>query len=284
MRSALRKLFALALILVLTVGAMPTAKATGDEKWVDNVLTRDPMDALGIGLDTIASVTFLDTTEDAPKYCWYMGTGAVRSVLGWVKWDMGYAHVYLAADGGINGEKSAAGLFKDCKNLTEVNFNGAYHTERCLSMKEMFHGCASLREVDLSGLDTSQVESMYGMFRGCTSLTELDVSGFDTSSVTSMYTMFSTCTHLTELDLSGFDTSRVTSIGFMFSACRRLEKVDVAGFDTGNVINMEGVFRWCDEIRDLDLSGWDISSVQKYSDFMDDGAHVNGRPWTEFFG
>ena len=283
MKNAMRKIVTMVLVLILTATMLPTARAAGNEEWTNNVLTSDPLGTFDIKLSKIASVTFLDSTENAPRNRWHMGAGSSRSVLGWIEWNDGYADVYFAADGGINAEKCAVGLFQGCENLVEIDFNDAFHTEHCTSMQDMFYGCASLRELDLSSFDTSNVESMYGMFRDCASLKELDVSSFDTSNVKTMYTMFSTCTHLTELDLSGFDTGKVTNMGFMFSACRRLEDVDVSGFDTAKVTNMEGMFRWCDEIEDLDLKDWNISRVRNYTGFMNDGMHINGRPWIEFF-
>lgn len=254
----LTRTLALALALILTVGAFPTAKAAGNEDWMNNVLTTNPWEALNIKPEKIGSVTFLDDTSSAPRRgCWYMGSGASRSVLGWVQWNGGYADVYFAADGGVNAEKCANGLFKGCENLVEINFNGAFHTDHCTSMKEMFRDCKSLKY--------------------------LDVSDFNTSNVTSMYAMFSTCTQLKELDVSGFDTSKVTNMGYMFSACRKLEEIDVSGFNTAKVSNMEGMFRWCDVIDDLELNSWNISRVRSYDNFMNPGMHINGRPWIEFF-
>ena len=254
----LTRTLALALALILTVGAFPTAKAAGNEDWMNNVLTTNPWEALSIKPEKIGSVTFLDDTSSAPRRgCWYMGAGASRSVLGWVQWNGGYADVYFAADGGVNAEKCANGLFKGCENLVEINFNGAFHTDHCTSMKEMFRDCKSLKY--------------------------LDVSDFNTSNVTSMYAMFSTCTQLKELDVSGFDTSKVTNMGYMFSACRKLEEIDVSGFNTAKVSNMEGMFRWCDVIDDLELNSWNISRVRCYDNFMNPGMHINGRPWIEFF-
>ena len=254
----LPRTLALALALILTVGAFPTAKAAGNEDWMNNVLTTNPWEALNIKPEKIGSVTFLDDTSSAPRRgCWYMGAGASCSVLGWVQWNGGYADVYFAADGGVNAEKCANGLFKGCENLVEINFNGAFHTDHCTSMKEMFRDCKSLKY--------------------------LDVTDFNTSNVTSMYAMFSTCTQLKELDVSGFDTAKVTNMGYMFSACRKLEYIDVSGFNTAKVTNMEGMFRWCDVIDDLELNSWNISRVRSYDNFMNPGMHINGRPWIEFF-
>ena len=83
--------------------------------------------------------------------------------------------------------------------------------------------CESLlKQLDVSGWDTSKVTKMLSMFRQCYNLTTLDVSGWDTSSVTSMNLMFYNCRSLTALDVSGWDTSKVTNIGGMFNVCQKL--------------------------------------------------------------
>ena len=51
-------------------------------------------------------------------------------------------------------------------------------------MRGMFQSCASLRSLDLSGLDTSRVTDMEDMFSICLSLSSLDLSPLDTSQVT----------------------------------------------------------------------------------------------------
>ncbi|MCF0260733.1 MAG: InlB B-repeat-containing protein, partial [Erysipelotrichaceae bacterium] len=50
-------------------------------------------------------------------------------------------------------------------------------------MAEMFAGCSSLKELDLSGFDTSTTTSMAEMFAGCSSLEKLDLSSFNTSGI-----------------------------------------------------------------------------------------------------
>ena len=108
----------------------------------------------------------------------------------------------------------------------------------------MFYECYSLKELDVSGFDTSKVTNMSEMFCSC-SLKELDVSGFDTSKVTNMSKMFMCCGSLTELDVSGFDTSNVTKMDWMFYQCSSLKELDVSGFDTSNVTNMGKMFSNC---------------------------------------
>ena len=262
----------------------PYGKTTNQEdRWKSNLMTTNPMKALGIKKKLVRSVTFLDSTEAAPKKPWYMGKGSSPRVLGWVEWVDAKAEVYFAADGGINGELCTEDMFAEYPQLEEIHFNGAFHTEEATSMKNMFYKCEKLNYVDVETLNTSNVTSMHQMFRGCFELEELDLSNFDTSNVTTMYCMFSTCYSLKELDLSSFDTSKVTNMSYMFSACRELEDVNVSSFNTAKVTNMEGTFRWCYALYDLDLSNWDVRRVTNYSGFMDDGSRICGKPWKQFF-
>jgi surface protein len=73
-----------------------------------------------------------------------------------------------------------------------------------------------LKELDVSGIDTSNVKNMRRMFYNCSKLSILDVSNFNTSKVTDMSGMFYGCSNLTSLDLSSFDTSNIADISEMF--------------------------------------------------------------------
>lgn len=275
---------AAALVLVLLIGALgvPVFAAEND-KWKSNLLTTDPLGVFGFEKELIGSVTFLDDLSGAPKYSWNMGKGSSSRVKGWVVWQDGLASIYIAANGGVNGELCTESMFEDCTNLEEVCFGGAFHTETAKYMNNMFYNCHSLKNVDTENLDTSKVTTMHQMFRDCHALEELDTSSFDTSKVTSMYCMFSKCYSLEELNLQNFNTSKVTNMGYMFSACRSLEKVNVSKFDTAKVSNMEGMFRWCDILEEPDLSGWNVSRVKNHFGFMNEGMTIAGNPWEEFF-
>ena len=63
----------------------------------------------------------------------------------------------------------------------------------------MFHGCSSLKELNLSNFNTNNVTNMRFMFDGCSSLKELNLNNFNTNNVTSMFGMFGGC--LDELKL-----------------------------------------------------------------------------------
>jgi len=244
------------------------------------------VDALGVfdnNKKLFTSVTFLDSTRDAPEKPYYLGRGATPSVLGWVTWNGSGYDAVIAAEGGINASQCCDGLFKDCTGLRSIDFGGAFHTDETRIMQDMFLNCESLESLDVSELRTSSAESMYQMFRGCKSLETLDIRNFDTSSVKYMYGMFSTCANLRELQLGNFDTSNVDNMGIMFSACHQLRSLDVSTFDTSRVWNMEMMFCYCENLEDLDLRNWEIGKVTNHSMFLNQGKTINGRPWEEFF-
>ena len=121
----------------------------------------------------------------------------------------------------------------DISNLNTININ---------RMSYMFNNCSNLTSLDLKNFNTSNVTQMDSMFANCESLTSLDVSSFDTSNVLYMSDMFNRCTNLTSLDLSNFNTSNVTTMNKMFQYCANLKELDVSSFDTSKVTNMSYMF------------------------------------------
>ena len=132
----------------------------------------------------------------------------------------------------------------------------------------LFKNYRKVKEIDVSGFDTSKVTDMSSMFRLCTSVTSLDVSGFDTSRVSDMSCMFNECNALTSLDVSKFDTSYVYTMDNMFSGCRALTSLDVHGFDTSSVSFMEEMFYHCESLKTVDISGFDASSVIEFPSML----------------
>lgn len=219
----------------------------------------------------IKSVTFLDSLKDAGPDSWDVSQNRDGSVLAWTVpngdvsiWkDSDYViedayDLYIAAEGGINGKYSNR-LFNGFQNMESVTFNRCFHTDYAESMEYMFAGCYSLKELDVSELQTSRVRNMRCMFQNC-DVAELDVSGFDTSNVEDMGSMFNQCSNLTALDLSSFDTSKVVSMQDMFCLCSSLTRLDISSFQTSNVRDMSFMFSYV-ELTQLDLSHFDTAQV-----------------------
>ncbi len=182
--------------------------------------------------------------------------------------------------------------------LTNITFGDKFVTNEVTNMRSMFSGCSSLKSLDLSGFNTSNVGSdvtggMDSMFSGCSSLTSLDLSKFDTKHITNMSEMFDGCSGLTNLDVSNFNTIKVTNMEKMFSNCSSLKSLDLSGFNTSNVgeggygnmrsmfsgcsgltsltfgknfdtrhvMDMSNMFSGCSSLNSLDLSGFNTGSV-----------------------
>ena len=133
------------------------------------------------------------------------------------------------------------------KGNTEFFNKSSYYGYPVISLYGCFEDYKD-EEINIRGMDTSNVTSMREMFSYCESLTTLDVSNFDTSNVTDMSCMFYECKSLTTLGLSHFDTSNVTEMWSMFYCCHSLTSLDVSNFNISNVIYMMDMFYGCDSL------------------------------------
>ncbi len=159
-------------------------------------------------------------------------------------------------------------------NVTEINGMDILDTSKVISMKGMFLNACSLKTVDISGFNTSNVSDMSFMFASTVSanemsFTELDVSNWDTSSVTTMDRMFQLCSSLEELNVSGWNTSKVTTMSGMFQRCKSLHTLDVSNWDTSSVENLSFMFH-CENmpLGTIDVSKWDVSKVRTFDHFI----------------
>ncbi len=160
----------------------------------------------------------------------------------------------------IVGDTAMHLMFKGCGSLVDLDLSGL-DTSNITNMEGMFDGCSSLINLNLGNWNTSKVKSMRLMFNNCSSLTNLNIRSFDTSNVTNMDYMFYNCSSLIKLDLSSFDTNKVTNMSYMFYQCKSLTKLDVSQFDTGQVTDMSYMFCYCEKLSLLDVSNLDTSNV-----------------------
>ena len=170
-------------------------------------------------------------------------------------------NLYIVSDAPIFAPSSCTGMFREFKNLVQINFNNNFNTSKVTNMSWMFFKCSSLTTLDLSSFNTSNVTNMWQMFASCSSLTSLNLGNFNTSKITDMSDMFNSCSSLTNLDLSHFNTSKVTDMSNMFRNCSSLISLDLSGFNTSKVTDMRYMFCGCSSLTNLDLSGFNTSNV-----------------------
>ncbi len=177
-----------------------------------------------------------------------------------------YAFTSVEIKGNV-APKSTASWFKKCESVKNIDLSGLDASE-VTDMSNMFYGCTSLETIEFSNssatpkFNTSKVTDMAYMFYNCVGLASLDLSVFDTSNTTNMMLMFSGCSHLEAITFSDtFDTSNVTNMQRMFQMCSSLKTIDLSGFNTSNVEDMFCMFYGCTNLNSLDLSSFDMTNV-----------------------
>lgn len=107
------------------------------------------------------------------------------------------------------------------------------------------------------------------MFSLCRRLTELDLSGIDTSEVTSMNSTFAQISvsenpnPITTLDLSNFNTAKVTDFRSMFSNNDALQSLNLSSFtlSSGLLIRTSSMFYNCTSLTHIDIRSMILSNI-----------------------
>ena len=140
--------------------------------------------------------------------------------------------------------RSTHDMFTYCSSLKSIDFS-YFNSSQVKDMGFMFYDCSSLKSIDLAPLDTSNVTNMNGLFLKCTSLESINVSSFNTSNVINMNNMFGYCKSLKSIDLSSFNTKSVNNMGLMFISCSSLISIDLSSFDISNCCEIGKIFSDC---------------------------------------
>lgn len=229
--------------------------------WDDDGIYQGTVLGSKISRANIASVTFQDTLDNAPRMtsdrhadaedmqgtAWDVSEEQDGSVLAWIEQSAageGMYDLFIGAQGGVKGQDCTE-LFAGYVNTADIDFNNSFDTSQVTSMQSMFAECMELTQLDVSSFDTGRVTDMSTMFAVCVGLTQLDLDEFDTGKVTDMSTMFAFCVGLTQLDLDKFDTGNVTNMSYMFAECGNLEKLNAAHFDVSSLKTYTGMFEGC---------------------------------------
>ena len=152
------------------------------------------------------------------------------------------------------GELSATRYgFSKCKNLKYVSGDATTSTfANVTDMSNMFYGCSTLKQIDLSNFNTSNVVDMSRMFFNCRLLKTLDLTSFDMSKVAEVDCMFLSCSSLEEVDVSNWNTSNMKSFYRMFSGCEKIKKLNIANFNFANVTTASSMFEDCKQLESID--------------------------------
>ena len=135
------------------------------------------------------------------------------------------------------------------------------------NMGYMYSSC-SAKTIDLSGLNTSNVNYIAGMFQYASFVESLDVSSFNTSKVKSLINIFYNCNKLTSLDVSNWNVSNVSSTRGTFYNCSSLTSLNLSNWNVSNVNETTEMFKGCRSLTNLDIRNFDFSNVTSYSNMF----------------
>ena len=152
-------------------------------------------------------------------------------------------------------------LFRERKTLVEVDLS-LINTTNIERMVKTFRDCISLRKVVLPNITSSSLIEILGMFEGCISLTSVEFTGeFTTKNVINMESMFKGCKSLETINFpNSFDTSNANKIKDMFSGCISLISLNFKIFDLSK-INNTACFFDSTKLSNFELDNFDTSLV-----------------------
>lgn len=108
----------------------------------------------------------------------------------------------------------------------------------------MFYHANNVVNIDFTKLNRFSITSFNNIFAN-SQFQNIDLRGVDMSNVTTLESMCYWCSLLKTLNLSGCNTSNVTRIYHMLYYCRNLEELDISNFDFTNVTYYSGAFTNC---------------------------------------
>ena len=124
--------------------------------------------------------------------------------------------IYRTSESSESNLTSMLNMFEGCKKLESIKWGRNFYTGKVKNFSRLFASCSSLKELDLSNIDTRSATNMQEIFMGCSSLRKLFIGNWSTENVQNMNRMFSGCTSLNDLNIAGFNTAKMTQCSEMF--------------------------------------------------------------------
>lgn len=234
----------------------PNAHRFSDNKWVLNQDTIDGAKVTNVVIDP-SMKAYRPTT----LAFWFRGFSRIKTIEGLE---------YLVTD----SVRSMSAMFLDCASLTSLNFNKyKFNTKKVTRMDQMFSGCSSLEELDLSQFDTREVGTTAAMFLKCRKCKRLNLTSFNTQRVLNMNYMFNECSSLDTLDLSSFNPGYVIVASSMFGKDSSLTTILVGkDWRTDSLRSDDNMFKGCVSLVGEKGTVYDENHIDKSYAHIDEGA------------
>ena len=120
----------------------------------------------------------------------------------------------------------AYGMFRGCSNLEKVDLS-SFDFTNCYGIDCFFDGCNNLEEIKgLECLGHTKATYLYQTFRDCRSLKKLDLSNWDVTNITEIGMMFLNCVNLEEIKFTGWDLKNIENLENVFENCCNLKNLN----------------------------------------------------------
>lgn len=179
---------------------------------------------------------------------------------------------------------SLEGMFSGCCALQQIkmkNFNADEIDMSCL-LSEEWKENYNLHSLVFSLHDFNAISiNATSMFQRCNSLRSIDLSNFDSSNITSMSNMFEWNDSLETITFGNFNTSKVWTMLDMFHNCKSIKILDLTSFNTDNVEWMGGMFQSCSSLKTIYANDWKVLDNFHSSDMFDGCYELEGGQGTK---
>ena len=149
--------------------------------------------------------------------------------------------------------------YPNLKYAPAIDTNGITNGER------FFYGMSNLELIN-DYYDWSSNTKLNSAFESCKSLKTLDLSKWDVSNVAYLNNLLTDCSELVSVDLSGWYFPNCTSLSSFFLRCTKLKEIKgIENWNVSNISNISNMFQLCESLTELDLSKWDTSNITTYA-------------------
>lgn len=185
---------------------------------------------------------------------WDVSFAKNNSVIAYIQNDVENTGKYVLYISGIDGvycPPDSRYIFSNFISLKMVDFSNL-DTSNVHDMGFMFSGDTLLEDINLVNFKTNNVIYMEKMFSNCSSLKNLDLSNFSLERILRFYQVFLGCTKLESIEMPN-SRCKSPSIAGLFSHCESLKSIDLSSFNTQKATNMTGMFSYCYNLESINF-------------------------------
>ena len=166
-------------------------------------------------------------------------------------------------------------MFHQCFSLPSIEFPSSFGKNNLKNICGLFGKCYNLTKIDLSNLNTENVDDMSFMFEECVNLETILVNPdkFIAKKATKMSNMFNRCCKLKKINLT-FNPENVNFTSFMFNECQQLEEVDLSKMKISEKANIVHMFDGCENLKEINLSSFNITDKNTMNNMFDNMKNI----------